>query len=760
MNGGTYTFDLLALRRSDAIPELANSSGAQSLHLGQRLARLVAEAPHGCTLQVRTRALESRIAISVEVWASGPIGEERAGLAVSEDYVRHLAEEAAGLLSEAAVPSPVQQVAEVRPSDAASQRSLWLTPRGPGIKGRLLGYVGAPLHDAGIWAVPRRADPEALARLLLANPHLTLLQTVAPLDEASMKQARDDLDRELGGSGSEHEEFLGTPVIAGAAVVATGPPWTLPLRLREHLRSWFSWVDLDEVPVRATQPGLVVPESLAAGLLRLPATTESSFPGLPVEPRVVAFEGDTAAQEGVRVGSARNVRDELCDIVLSDEVRSRHVHVIGETGSGKSTLLTAIALETAARGEGLLFLDPHGTTVERILRELDPAARERVWLIRCGDTANPVRLNPFAVSDPAERDLVIGDMTEAFQQLFDPKHEGIVGPRFQRVMRNALMSLAEVRRDRTSLLDVPRLLEDEALAQSLAARLTDPTLKAFWRNDFFGNRSSEVNEIRAWVASKFSGFTSTAAMRAILESGADSFDPELAMSDNRIVLLDLAKGQVGVTGARVLGLLYLLRFWAGALSRPAPHPYTILVDEAGSFSSVPLANILAEGRKFGLRAVIAHQFMGQLVGDLTEAVEGSVATRVIFRVGHDDAKALAVATYPEFSPLDLTGLPQFVAATRLADTGQPLRPFTLEVDHNARVQPLPDADQAIQDIRARTIADLVDPLRTEHRMEPRDLALGHPPQPRSESFLDEWLEKRKRERSTPDEAQPGDASAT
>lgn len=153
---------------------------------------------------------------------------------------------------------------------------------------------------------------------------------------------------------------------------------------------------------------------------------------------------------------------------------SRHVHIIGETGSGKSTAMTQMAVDAAARGEGFLFLDPHGQTVDRVIAEMTPDARERTWLIRCGDLHNPVRLNPLAVG-PQERDLVIGDLVEAFQKLFDPRYQGIVGARFQRIMRNVLASLSEVRGELASLLDVPRVHERrDTLSVSLSVSRSSP----------------------------------------------------------------------------------------------------------------------------------------------------------------------------------------------------------------------------------------------------------------------------------------------
>lgn len=147
------------------------------------------------------------------------------------------------------------------------------------------------------------------------------------------------------------------------------------------------------------------------------------------------------------MGVARAFDDSPVEIALSEEAMTRHVHVLGKTGSGKSTLLVHMAIQTALAGQGLLFLDPHGKTVDRLLAELPPQVRDRVWVIRCADTANPVRLNAFALSDPTAREIVIGDLAEAFQQLFDPHNQGIVGPRFQRIMRRVLGSLSQLRGD-------------------------------------------------------------------------------------------------------------------------------------------------------------------------------------------------------------------------------------------------------------------------------------------------------------------------
>lgn len=715
------------LRRSDASEGEQDAAGVHGLRLGTRLVRLMGEAPPGCRLEIHTRGTADGLSLVLRVSASRntPL---LPGLDDLDDLVAHLAEEIAGLLSGGATVGPVRPA---EAPDPAPLTALAVSPRDPEAAGANVGFVSSrDGFESGTWGMPRAASPENLARLLLANPHVELVQVVESLGDRTAEDVREALAEDLHLDERLAEEYIGVPVRAAAALLARSQPGTLPLRFHEHLRGWFSAVDIDIMEPSAALVTRSVPESVAGGLLRIPATVEGSFPGLDVEPQVVTYQGGEDDAPGLRVGRVRDEQQRLRDLTLNRQVLSRHVHIIGETGSGKSTVMTQMAVDAAARGEGFLFLDPHGQTVDRIVAEMSPAARERTWLIRCGDLQNPVRLNPLAV-DAAERDLVIGDLVEAFQQLFDPAYQGIVGPRFQRIMRNILTTLNEVRGDRASLLDVPRALERRDFAQALFDRVQDPDLKAFWANDILNNRSSDYQEVIAWVASKFTGFAMNPALRGMLETGEDSFDPADAMRSRKIVLVDLAKGQVGITGARILGMLYLLRYWGAVLTKPVAEPTTLFIDEAGSFSSVPLAAILSEGRKFGLGAVIAHQYMSQLKGGLDEAVEGSIASRFIFRVGSEDAQNLAMSTYPEFGPLDLTGLPQFFAAARLAAAGTPLRPFTLEVDYNQIATPQPDAAVGEHEIRRRTVDDLVEPYRDTPKVDLDDLrSSNETPRPR------------------------------
>ena len=106
----------------------------------------------------------------------------------------------------------------------------------------------------------------------------------------------------------------------------------------------------------------------------------------------------------------------------------------------------------------------------------------------------------------------------------------------------------------------------------------------------------------------------------------DSFDPGAAMDEGRIILLDLDRSRLGLVGSRMTGLLYLTRFWTAAFERATRRPFIVLADEAHTFTTTALTAIAAEGRKFGLGLVVAHQHPEQLDADLREALDGNAGT--------------------------------------------------------------------------------------------------------------------------------------
>ncbi|WNG81159.1 type IV secretion system DNA-binding domain-containing protein [Mycobacterium sp. ITM-2016-00316] len=539
------------------------------------------------------------------------------------------------------------------------------------------------------------------------------------------------------------------------------------IRLRSSIRRRHPGLRLGSVGDDA--PWLRVSQDQLVNFLDIPVAGSEPLPGsytaaaapIPVSPS----RGSVGS--GLCIGHALTSSGRRTPIELSKNERLRHIHVLGQTGTGKSSALAGIARQVAEGDGGMLIADPHGQLCERVLAEMPDSASDRVWLIRCGDTENPVPINPLAETDVARRDIAISELCAMFQYLFDKAETGIVGPRFSERVAMTLRTLAEAHGPRASLLDVPETTGDDEFMESVISGSADARLRRWWKVHKMERSSNEHGQVLAWVNSKFDSISSTVAMRAILGSGTNAIDFAKAMDEGKIILLDLSKSELGEQASRLLGYLYLGRIWHGALEREhRARPFTVIVDEAHTLISGALTNMLAEGRKFGLSVVLAHQHMAQLDIDLGPAVKGNVATTIAFRSAVSDANEIRQRFGDMVDTSTLVTLPDLTAVTLRSAAAGPAFPHTLVIDHNERgyARAGRDLDDHIAEVMRRTYLDIVDPYRVAtvaagrgvsnltalaRPKAPEPGSGGGPPQkpaPRpgsSGSFLDEWLEKRK-----------------
>jgi len=143
----------------------------------------------------------------------------------------------------------------------------------------------------------------------------------------------------------------------------------------------------------------------------------------------------------------------------------------------------------------------------------------------------------------------------------------------------------------------------------------------------------------------------------------DRFDLRAIMDGREILLAKLSHGAIGEENAHLLGSLLMAKIAQAAMSRQnAPEservPWFLYADEFHHFVTPSVASILSGARKYGLGLTLAHQETRQLKSrseDVASAVLANANTRVVFRVGEHDAKALADG-FSFFQPADLQNL--------------------------------------------------------------------------------------------------------
>jgi len=99
----------------------------------------------------------------------------------------------------------------------------------------------------------------------------------------------------------------------------------------------------------------------------------------------------------------------------------------------------------------------------------------------------------------------------------------------------------------------------------------------------------------------------------------------------------------------------------------------LYVDKSRTFTTLMLANMMSELRKYGVGLTLAHQYLHQLESDIRHAVLGNAGTIISFRVGPEDAAILAKEFQPTFDMEDILNLPNYRIYLKLMIGGTPSR---------------------------------------------------------------------------------------
>ncbi len=355
--------------------------------------------------------------------------------------------------------------------------------------------------------------------------------------------------------------------------------------------------------------------------------------------------------------------------------RRRHMYIIGKTGVGKSTLIENLVSNDILAGHGLALLDPHGDSVELIMRSIPPNRVNDVVYINPADLDFPVAFNVLEKVEPKYRHLVASGIVGVFKKLWADSW----GPRLEYLLRNAILALLDY--PDSTLLGVNRLLIDKDYRKKVLQKVKDPVVKSFWEDEFSKYNQAFMVEAIAPIQNKVGQFLSTALIRNIVGQVKSTIDMRKFMDEGKIVLVNLSKGRIGEDASAMLGAMIITKIQLAAMSRvdtpeSERRDFYLYVDEFQNFATEAFANILSEARKYKLNLIIAHQYIEQLDEKVAAAIFGNVGTLITFRVGAADAESLVKEYEPFFTEEDLVNIPKFRFYLKLMINGVASDPFS------------------------------------------------------------------------------------
>ncbi len=381
-------------------------------------------------------------------------------------------------------------------------------------------------------------------------------------------------------------------------------------------------------------------------------------------------------QQGLLLGHNEQ-GGETVEVRLSPEQRTKHCHVIGASGTGKSTLLFNLIRQDIENGEGVAVLDPHGDLIDRICGIIPPERIGDVVLVDPSDESHSVGFNILSAHSNLEKNLLASDLVAVFQRLSTSW-----GDQMNSVLQNAILAFLESDR-RGTLAELRRFLIEPVFRNEFLKSVKDSEVVYYWQKSFphlSGNKSigSILTRLDTFLAQK--------PIRHMVSQPENRLDFAHIMDTGKIFLAKLPEGLLGRENSYLLGTLLVSKFQQIAMSRQAQQiaarrDYWLYIDEFANFITPSMAEILSGARKYRIGLTLAHHELHQLQRnpEVASAVMSHPYTRIVFRVGDEDARKLGEG-FSFFEARDLKNL----------ETGQAIaRVERSDYDFNLTI-PLPD----------------------------------------------------------------------
>lgn len=334
-------------------------------------------------------------------------------------------------------------------------------------------------------------------------------------------------------------------------------------------------------------------------------------------------------------------------VTFSIEDRLKHTHIIGATGTGKSTLIANLIVQDITNDMGVVLFDPHGDLVDDIIARIPQHRINDVVLVDPSDIEYPIGLNILQAHSDIEKEVLSSDLVAAFR-----KYATSWGDQMNAVFGNAILAILEHPKG-GSLHDLRRLLIEKEFRNQYMKEVKDPSVQYYWLKEYPLQKTNSTGPI----LTRLDTFLRPKSIRNMVVQKT-GLDFETLLNENKIILLKLSQGLIGVENSFLLGSLMLSKMHQAVFRRQQQtvrNPIFIYLDEFQHFITPSIKDMLSGIRKYSVGLTLSHQDLQQLQredGELLNSVLGNINTRIVFRVGEPDAKKLQDG----FSGFDYTDL--------------------------------------------------------------------------------------------------------
>jgi hypothetical protein len=297
--------------------------------------------------------------------------------------------------------------------------------------------------------------------------------------------------------------------------------------------------------------------------------------------------------------------------------------------------LAEVAASAIRRGRSVVALDLHGDLSVAIVSRLSLPERDRVVAVDVAQRPVP-GIDVLARGPREGDDRSAAHLVAALKRLTPDGEAMYWGFRLERIF-DTFVRLAQEQSG--SLVDLADLLSNPDRREAARLATQRPELAGFLEE--LGPLLKRQPDFLWSAATRLSKITLVPELRELLAPSGHAVSIPSVLADRRSLLVRLSFAQLGPEAAALAGTLLLARIYLGIAARSPGDgtgaPVLLLLDEAQGFSPPLLAEVLTEGRKFGVRAIVSTQFPSRLGREAREAATGAVGAHLSFRVPRSGA---------------------------------------------------------------------------------------------------------------------------
>lgn len=332
--------------------------------------------------------------------------------------------------------------------------------------------------------------------------------------------------------------------------------------------------------------------------------------------------------------------------LVSNQDRYAGTYIIGGTGLGKSKLLQSLIHQDIFNNQAAIVVDPHGDLAHDTIASLPPELpREwlnKIYLLDMEDEEYPFGLNVFGSID-FRSSVAFAQSVERIMHIFAVLWPEVMSQAYlPRYLRAAIIALAANRG--ATLVDMYTFLTNDSLRHRMLQHVHDPSVRQFWQMQYDDlSAAQRFQRVEPLVGRLESIFMGRSLVRNIV-GRQTTISFRRAIENREVIFIKLPLKRIP-QDARLVGTILLSEIHAALFSfadvsahqRPG---FSLYVDEFQNFATPDFSEMFTEGRKFGVRVTVAHQYRSQLPPYL-QASSMVARIKVCFQVNPDDAREMA-----------------------------------------------------------------------------------------------------------------------